>query len=82
MKVELQIQGEVKNLLEAVQTTVLSNVIAQVRSKKLDIPDTQFVALKRVIDASVQQAYANGATGLSQICKTLETRLNEENTRP
>lgn len=77
MKVELQIQSEVRNLLESVQDTVLRNVLQRVREKKLEMNEAQLPYLKRIIDASVQQAYSNGSTGLSRICSQLEKRLDE-----
>jgi len=77
MKVELQIQREVKNLLEAVQTTILNNILHVVRDGTLELNETQLPRLKTIVDSSVQQAFANGSLGLSRICSQLETRINE-----
>ena len=81
MKVELQIQSEVKNILESVQTNVLNNLLRKVREGALNIDEAQLPLLKRVIDASVQQAYTNASGGLSRICSQLETLVNETHRR-
>ena len=81
MKVELQVQNEVKNLLESVQTTILNNLLRVVREGKLSLDETQLPFVKRIIDSSTQQACANGSSGLSRICEQLEARVNEAQRR-
>jgi len=78
MKVELQVQREVKNLLTAIQSTILTNVIKVTRKGKLPLDTAQLNYLKTVVDASVDQAFANGSRGLSQLCAQIQDKVDNE----
>ena len=78
MKVELQVQREVKNLLTGVQSTILVNVIKVARQGKLPLDTAQLNYLKTVVDASVDQAYSNGSHGLSQLCVQLQAQVDDK----
>lgn len=81
MKVELQVQREVKNILEAVQSTIFTNVIQVTRKGKLPLSTAELNYLKSVVDSSVEQAFANGSRGLSQLCAQLEARIADGENR-
>lgn len=78
MNVEVSVQSEVKNVMEAVKETAYRNFVRAVKSGELSVEETQLPGIKKLLNDSVDQTFFNATSALSHLLANIDKRLNEK----
>lgn len=77
MNIELSVQSEVRNIMEAAKDIAYRNLVTVVKRGDLAVDLAQLPGLKRIINDSLDQALFNAGGGLTHILAQADKKLQE-----
>lgn len=77
MNIELSVQSEVRNIMDAAKDIAYRNLVKVVQRGDLSVDVAQLPGIKKIIGESLDQALFNASGGLTHILGEADKKLQE-----